>query len=84
MCIRVQFVPRDEITDLWDPARNVIVIPDALSATTQFTLRAVRAVLEEIGIAQDEFGARCWCGEYTNLLALISQQQKNEVIHRGA
>ncbi|MEU9645511.1 hypothetical protein [Streptomyces sp. NPDC048188] len=83
MCIRVQFVPRDEIRELWDRTRNVITIPAELRSTTRFTLLAVRAVLEEMGVAQDQFGARCWCGEYTNLLALTSQQQ-NEVTHLGA
>ncbi|GHI91321.1 hypothetical protein [Streptomyces olivaceus] len=84
MCIRVQFVPRDEIHEVWDRARNVITIPDSLSATTRFTLKAVRAVLEEMGVEQGEFGARCWCGEYMHIPAAIRQQQLNEVIHLGA
>lgn len=67
MCIRVEFVPRHAISDPWDRARNMITIPDSLSATTRFTLAAVRAVLTEMDVAQDEFGARCWCGKSIDL-----------------
>lgn len=86
MCIRVRFAPRDEIDDPYDAARQIITIPDELSLTVLFTLRAVRAVLKQLGIPQDAFGARCWCGEELDLLPAIPQQRRSsdEVIHLGA
>jgi hypothetical protein len=86
MCIRVQYVPRCEIADPWDAARQVIIIPEELSITLLFTLRAVRAVLRELDIPQDHFGALCWCGDEIDLTtaAHTSQQRQNEVIHSGA
>lgn len=85
MCIRVQFAPRDQITDPWDRARNVIILPDELALTVLFTTRAVHAVLRKLGVEQDSFGARCWCGEQINMLPHIPQQRRSdEVIHLGA
>lgn len=84
MCIRVEFAPRAKIHDPWDSERNVIIIPDDLSATTLFALRAVRAVLRVMEVDQDHFGARCWCGDEVPLLPAIPRQRQNEVIHSGA
>ncbi|MFF7067359.1 hypothetical protein [Streptomyces pseudovenezuelae] len=85
MCIRVTFAPRQEIGALWDRERNVLVLPDELSQTSLFTIRAVRDVLVQLGVEQGVFGARCWCGEQVNLLPFIPQQRRSEqVIHSGA
>ena len=85
MCIRVQYAPRHEITDPWDAARQVITIPAELSATARRVKSAVRAVLRELDIPQDHFGALCWCGDEIDLAAAHpSQQRQNEVIHLGA
>lgn len=86
MCIRVRFAPRAEIDDPWDQPRQVITVPAELTTTTLFTLRAIRTVLCELGIEQDHFGARCWCGEQINLLlpCIPQQRRSEEVIHLGA
>lgn len=85
MCIRVRFTPRNQLDEPWDAARQIITIPDELSHTALYTLRAVRAVLHQLGIPQPAFGARCWCGEEISLLPAIPQQRRSEqVIHLGA
>ncbi|MFJ1869915.1 hypothetical protein [Streptomyces chartreusis] len=85
MCIRVRYAPRHEITDPWDADRQIITIPDELSITVLYTLRAVRAVLRQLSVPQDHFGARCWCGEEIDILPAIPQQRRSEqVIHSGA
>jgi hypothetical protein len=84
MCIRVQFAPRHEIVDPWDRARNLITIPDCLAVTTLFALHAIRAVLDAMGVEQEPFGARCWCGEAIDLPAPTSKQRQNEVMDLGA
>ena len=85
MCLCVRFAPRDEIADLWDRDRNLITIPDELSATTLYTLRAVRVVLVKLGIPQAPLGATCWCGEPIELLpAIPTQRTSNEVSSLGA
>ncbi|RMB85585.1 hypothetical protein [Streptomyces shenzhenensis] len=84
MCIRVRFAPRDQL-EPWDAEQQIIAIPDELSATTLYTLRAVRAVLRQLGIDQEPFGARCWCGDEIELFPAIPQQRRSdEVIHLGA
>lgn len=85
MCIRVQYAPRGEITDPYDAARRVITIPDDLAATVLFTLHAIQAVLAELGVAQADFGARCWCGEPIELPSYVPQQQRSgRVVTHGA
>lgn len=85
MCVRIQFAPRHEICDPWDRDRNVITIPAELSATALFTLLAVQAVLQQLGLEQDPFGARCWCGEPIELSDCIPQQQRSDqVVTHGA
>lgn len=85
MCVRIQFAPRHEIVDPWDRDRNVVTLSDDLSATALFTLLAVQAVLQQLGIEQDPFGARCWCGEPIELLEHIPQQQRSgQVVTHGA
>ena len=85
MCLSVRFAPRDEISDLWDRDRNVITIPAELSTTTLYSLRAVRAVLCELGVPQAPLGATCWCGEPVELLpAIPNQRRDNEVSSLGA
>lgn len=83
MCISVHYAPRDEITDPWDRTTNRITIPAPLAATALFTLRAIRAVLTELGVDQGPNGARCWCGEDITL-PHNDQQRHNEVIHLDA
>jgi hypothetical protein len=83
MCIRVQYAPRHEIVDPWDRDRNLITIPAELADTALFTLQAVRTVLLSMGVEQDSFGARCWCGEEIALAVQVNQRE-NEVIHLGA
>lgn len=86
MCLRVRFTPRDQLDELYDAERQVIYLPAELSTSTLFTLRAVQALLQELGIRQDHFGARCWCGEEVELLPAIPTQPRrtSEVIHLGA
>lgn len=85
MCIRVRFTPRNQLQEPWDAEHNVITIPDELSRTALYTLRAVRAVLHQLGVTQPDFGARCWCGDEINLLpAIPTQRRSNEVTHLGA
>lgn len=83
MCIRVQYAPRHEIVDPWDRDRNLITLPVDLAATALFTLRGLRTVLLSMGVEQDHFGARCWCGEEIALAVQVNQRE-NEVIHLGA
>jgi hypothetical protein len=85
MCIRVRFAPRDHL-EPWDAERQIITIPAELSLTALFTLRAIQAVLNELGIPQPPFGARCWCGEEVILLPAIPIQRRSsdEVMHLGA
>lgn len=83
MCIRVQYTPRDQLGELWDVGRRVITLPSELR--DEFVLRALRAVLQQLGVPQAESGARCWCGEPIGLLPAIPQQRRSdEVIHSGA
>lgn len=84
MCIRVRFAPRDQITDVYDVKRQIIVLPEDLSLTAVFTLRALRYLLRELGIEQDVSGALCWCGDEVELPAIPTQRRNNEVMHRGA
>jgi len=85
MCIRVQTAPLHEIVAPWDADRRVIAIPAELS-TSLFILRAVRAVLHELGVPQDHFGARCWCGDEIDLTPRTTTHQRHtdEVIGLGS
>ncbi|MFE3169282.1 hypothetical protein [Streptomyces sp. NPDC059224] len=82
MCIRVQSAPLQSLTDPWDADRFTITIPAELHGL--YAIEALRTVLEELGVDQPEFGARCLCGEQLDLLAAIPKQRSNEVIHLGA
>lgn len=83
MCIRVQYVPRQELDDPWDPGRLVITLPSELNQ--HFALRVLRAVLDELDVEQPEFGARCWCGDSIGLLPAIPQQRRSgQVMTHGA
>lgn len=83
MCIQVEYAPRDLLGDPWDADRNVIVLPDHL--IEPFALQALHLLLVELDVEQDEFGARCWCGEPIQLLPRIPQQRRSdEVINLGA
>lgn len=82
MCIRVESAPRAVLDDPWNPAQQLITIPDTLRG--QFALRAVRVVLAELEVPQAESGARCWCGEPIRLLDVIPQQRSNEVINHAS
>ncbi|MEU3162240.1 hypothetical protein ACPCAJ_21340 [Streptomyces griseoincarnatus] len=80
MCIRVQYAPRHLIVDPWDATRQVITIPEDLTSTVLFTLRAVRAVLHQLDVPQDHFGALCWCGEDIDLTTAQATHRQTEVI----
>jgi hypothetical protein len=82
MCIRVQYTPRQQLSEPWDADRQIITLPSELTA--EFAMRALRAVLAELDVEQPPFGARCWCGEQIGLLPTIPQQRSNEVINLGA
>jgi hypothetical protein len=83
MCICVQTAPRQHLNEPWDAERQLITLPAELNG--EYLLRALRAVLAELGIGQDQFGARCWCGEPITLLSAIpSQRSSNEVSSLGA
>lgn len=83
MCIRVQYMPRHLLDEPWDAVRQVITLPGEL--THPFALRALRAVLLQLGVPQAESGARCWCGEPIGLIPRVPQQRRSEqVIHLGA
>ena len=83
MCIRVQFAPLDSIEDPWDRERNLVTLPGHFDDT--FTLRALRALLDQLDVKQDESGARCWCGEPIELLPRIPEQRRSgQVMNHGA
>jgi hypothetical protein len=82
MCIRVDVAPRAQLDEPWDPERQLITIPNELR--DGFALRAVRAVLAELGVPQPEFGAVCWCGEPIPLPDYTSDQQRSEKVINGA
>jgi hypothetical protein len=83
MCIRVQFTPRAELEDPWDATRRIITLNSELNDC--FALRALRDILTELDVEQDDFGARCWCGEPIELLPRIPEQRRSdEVINHGA
>jgi hypothetical protein len=83
MCIRVQFSPRRSIEDPWDRDRNQVTLPDHLD--DDFALRALRALLGQLDVEQDRFGARCWCGEPIELLPRIPEQRRSgQVMTHGA
>ncbi|XIG72010.1 hypothetical protein C1N81_31060 [Streptomyces sp. SGAir0957] len=85
MCIRVQYAPRDLIREPYDADRRLITIPDVLAGSVLYAHLAVRAVLRQLDVEQDAFGARCWCGEPIRFLTLIPQQRRSdEVINLGA
>nr|WP_119589794.1 hypothetical protein [Streptomyces scabiei] len=65
MCISVDFTPRAMLTEPWDAGRNLITLPAEL--TEPFALRALRLLLDGLGVTQGKFGARCWCGERIEL-----------------
>lgn len=77
MCIRVQYTPRDELHELWDADRMVITLPDDV---LDIALQALRVVLCQLGVDQDESGARCWCGEPIGLLPAIPQQRRSDEV----
>lgn len=83
MCIRVQYAPRDLLTEPWDHDRNIIVLPDHM--TGSLALSALRVVLDELDVEQGEFGARCWCGEPIQLLPRVPDQRRSgQVVTHGA
>lgn len=83
--MRVRFAPRDQLGELYDDERQIITLPEDLSATVLFMMRALRVLLLELGIEQPLCGARCWCGEDIELLpAIPTQRRSNEVIHSHA
>ncbi|UJV43849.1 hypothetical protein [Streptomyces sp. AMCC400023] len=82
MCIRVDAVPRSLLDEPWDPERQLIAIYSELR--DDFALRAVRVILIELGIPQNEFGALCWCGEEVQLPANVTDQQRSKQVINGA
>lgn len=82
MCVRIERVP--DPVQPYDSARRVISVPDCLSP--QLTVIAVRAVLDELAIAQPEFGAVCFCGAPVGVAEGLIPRHRliDEVIHIGA
>ncbi|ALF00171.1 hypothetical protein AVV12_gp40 [Streptomyces phage SF3] len=83
MCICVRYAPRRELDEPYDAARGLITIPSELR-DDRYALRAVRAVLAELCIPQEEHGALCWCGEPIRLPRVPQQRQNAEVINSDA
>ena len=81
MCIRVQYASLYTLRP-WDAERQVITLPCELRDA--FATRALRTTLCQLGIEQDESGARCWCGEPILLPRIPEQRRSNEVINLGA
>lgn len=82
MCIRVQFAALSSPRP-WDKTRQLITLPRDLPPENAET--AVRAVLTELAVPQEEFGAVCWCGQPVRLLHRVPEQRRSgQVIHRGA
>lgn len=79
MCVRVQ--PAASPVPAYDHELLIVRVPHGLSLV--LTLRAVRAVMAELGAPQPVCGARCWCGEPI-LLAHVPAQRTGEVISHGA
>ncbi|MBP5883130.1 hypothetical protein QBA57_28820 [Streptomyces scabiei] len=83
MCISVEYTPRAKLTEPWDAGRNRIILPVELS--DQFALRALRCLLDQLGVEQPDLGALCWCGEPIRLLPRVPQQRRSgQVMTHGA
>lgn len=81
MCVRVRFASL--VTTPYDAARRIITVPVGLNP--RLTLRAVRAVLAELGAPQQPDGAVCWCGAPVHLWdGTIPAQRVDEVSPIGA
>ncbi|SDM76189.1 hypothetical protein SAMN05444921_1135 [Streptomyces wuyuanensis] len=82
MCVLVRFSTH-EPHPVWDARSLILTVPDGLIPS--LTAIAVRAVLEQLGIAQPQFGARCWCGESVDLTPRVPEQRRSgQVIRNGA
>lgn len=79
MCVRVQSAASP--VPAYDHERLIVRVPPGLSRA--LTLRAVRAVMAELGAPQPQVGARCWCGEPIPL-DHVPAQRTGEVISHGA
>lgn len=83
MCISVEYTPRAMLTEPWDAGLNLITLPAEL--TEPFALRALRLLLDELGVEQPDLGALCWCGEPIRLLPRVPQQRRSgQVMTHGA
>lgn len=85
MCIRVRYEAFDPLNAFrpYDAASGTVTLPDCLAQPD--TLTALRAVLEELAVAQPESGAICWCGEPVHLLPRVpTQRRSGQVTHHGA
>lgn len=76
MCIRVRYEAFDPLQGFqpYDATGGVVTLPDVLAESS--CLIALRAVLEELAIAQPEDGAICWCGAPVELLPRVPVQRK--------
>lgn len=82
MCIRVQYAPLSSLVP-WDPTQKVITVPSEMPAAAATAV--VRAVLAELAVPQQQFGARCFCGAPVDLLPRVPEQRRSsQVIHHGA
>lgn len=79
MCVRVRLSASPVLP--YDHTTRTITVPADLNR--DFSLRAVRAVLAELGVEQPALGAVCWCGQPVHI-ETSALAQFNEVIHIGA
>ncbi|MEU0317097.1 hypothetical protein [Nocardioides sp. NPDC006273] len=84
MCIRVRYQIFDPLEDFqpYDADAGIVTLPLTLARSA--TLTALRAVLEELAVAQPESGAICWCGEPVMLLPSVPTQRRNGQVAHGA
>jgi hypothetical protein len=84
MCIRVRYAPISQTSFTpYDAEGNVVVLPDGLEP--EWSMVALRAVLEELAVEQPESGAICWCGAVVHLTPRIPNQRRSgQVTNHGA
>jgi hypothetical protein len=78
MCVRIHRATT--LTAPWDADQLTITIPEWLDHDR--ALRAVRAILTELGALQPDLGAVCYCGEPVRVETGAAEYM--EAIHLGA
>ncbi|WP_405554255.1 hypothetical protein [Streptomyces sp. NBC_01171] len=84
MCIRVEYAPRQAISDPYDADRQVITLPAHFREWRVYAMSALQAVLLRLDVEQPSFSAVCWCGDPITLGPRIPIQRRHEVINLGA